>query len=76
MKTGHLKAVNLFIVCFISTFAFGQSNHKKNANTTIIPYGDNPAIGRYYNVRGIKMYVEEYGKGIAPAYDSWQWRLD
>ena len=28
-----------------------------------IPYGDNPAAGKYYNVRGIKMYVEVYGKG-------------
>ncbi len=28
-----------------------------------ISYGDNPAAGKYYNVRGIKMYVEVYGKG-------------
>jgi pimeloyl-ACP methyl ester carboxylesterase len=28
-----------------------------------IPYGNNPAIGKYYSVRGIKMYTEVYGKG-------------
>lgn len=28
-----------------------------------VPYGDNPAVGRYYNIRGIKMYVEVYGQG-------------
>jgi len=28
-----------------------------------INYGDNKAAGRYYSVRGIKMYTEEYGKG-------------
>ena len=33
--------------------AFGQT----------IPYGNNPAAGKYYNVRGIKLYCEEYGKG-------------
>lgn len=28
-----------------------------------VPYGNNPAAGRYYDVRGIKMYCEVYGKG-------------
>ncbi len=28
-----------------------------------IDYGNNTAAGKYYTVRGIKMYVEEYGKG-------------
>lgn len=28
-----------------------------------IHYGDNEAAGRYYEVRGIKMYVETYGEG-------------
>lgn len=27
------------------------------------PYGDNPAAGRYYEVRGIRMYCETYGSG-------------
>jgi pimeloyl-ACP methyl ester carboxylesterase len=28
-----------------------------------IKYGDNPTAGKYYNVRGIKMYTEVYGTG-------------
>ncbi|ANH80021.1 hypothetical protein A8C56_02630 [Niabella ginsenosidivorans] len=27
------------------------------------PYGNNKAAGRYYNIRGIRMYTEVYGKG-------------
>ncbi|WP_224751229.1 alpha/beta fold hydrolase [Mucilaginibacter pankratovii] len=26
-------------------------------------YGNNPEAGKYYNINGIKMYVEEYGSG-------------
>src|ERR1700750_637801 len=28
-----------------------------------VRYGDNPAAGKYYDVRGIKMYCEVYGTG-------------
>ncbi|WPU96528.1 alpha/beta hydrolase [Mucilaginibacter sabulilitoris] len=28
-----------------------------------LPYGNNPAAGKYYNIRGIKLYTEVYGKG-------------
>jgi len=28
-----------------------------------IPYGNNPAAGKYYDIRGIKMYCEVYGEG-------------
>lgn len=28
-----------------------------------VPYGNNPSAGKYYNIRGIKMYCEVYGKG-------------
>jgi pimeloyl-ACP methyl ester carboxylesterase len=31
--------------------------------TKNIPYGNNPAVGKYYTVRGIKMYTEVYGEG-------------
>src|ERR1700741_4944170 len=27
------------------------------------PYGNNPAAGKYYEARGIKMYTEVYGQG-------------
>ena len=32
-------------------------------NTTGIPYGKNKAAGKFYSIRGIKMYAETYGKG-------------
>jgi pimeloyl-ACP methyl ester carboxylesterase len=28
-----------------------------------VPYGANPAAGKYYDIRGFKMYCEVYGKG-------------
>ncbi|MBS1946535.1 MAG: alpha/beta hydrolase [Bacteroidetes bacterium] len=28
-----------------------------------IPYGNNPAAGKYYDIRGFKMYCETYGEG-------------
>ncbi|MFD0792895.1 alpha/beta fold hydrolase [Mucilaginibacter litoreus] len=37
----------------LSLFGFGQK----------IPYGKNETVGKYYNVNGIKLYVEEYGSG-------------
>ena len=33
------------------------------AGCSHIPYGDNAAVGHYYNIRGIKMYCEVYGNG-------------
>lgn len=47
----HCRA--FFLLWVIGLGAFGQA----------IPYGNNPAAGKYHNVRGIKLYSEEYGKG-------------
>lgn len=33
-------------------------------NTTGILYGNNPAAGRYYTLRGFRMYAETYGSGL------------
>lgn len=52
------KAIHFLVGLFMSGFALGQV-----ADTTNIPYGDNPAVGKYYNIRGIKIYTEEYGEG-------------
>jgi len=29
-----------------------------------VPYGDNPSAGKFYDVRGFKMYCEQYGAGM------------
>jgi pimeloyl-ACP methyl ester carboxylesterase len=49
------KNVALIVLLSISTAAFAQSKR--------INYGRNDSVGRYYDVRGIKMYTEEYGSG-------------
>ena len=36
------------------------NNQIKNGK---IPYGNNPAAGKYYDIRGFKMYCETYGEG-------------
>jgi pimeloyl-ACP methyl ester carboxylesterase len=47
--------VLLLLITASGTICFGQQKS--------IPYGDNPAAGKYYNIRGIKMYTEVYGEG-------------
>jgi pimeloyl-ACP methyl ester carboxylesterase len=48
----------LFILAFLQTITlFGYGQQKP------IPYGNNPTAGKYYNIRGIKMYFEVYGDG-------------
>lgn len=51
-----LKQLPIFLIllCFIQASS-GQPT---------INYGNNKAAGKYYNVRGVKMYAEVYGKGI------------
>lgn len=45
----------ILIACCLPT-AFSQEQNK-------IPYGNNPPAGKYYEVRGFKMYAETYGTG-------------
>ena len=44
----------LFSVQIMIGSSFGQGD---------IPYGNNPAAGKYYDIRGFKMYCEVYGEG-------------
>lgn len=45
----------IFFSLIMMTSAYSQQ--------TKIDYGNNPSAGKYYNIRGIKMYCEIYGKG-------------
>jgi len=47
------KIAALFYALIFGFVAYGQP----------IKYGDNPAAGKYYDVRGIKIYTEVYGTG-------------
>ena len=48
------KIIIIFFLISITKSLFSQ----KETN-----YGNNKTAGKYYNIRGIKMYVEEYGSG-------------
>lgn len=55
MKLINFKITTLAIGIFLFTNAIAQKE--------VIPYGNNPKVGHYANVNGIKMYYEIYGKG-------------
>lgn len=49
-----MKPICLLFCClFLSNFLYAQKYQ----------YGNNPRAGKYYEVRGLKLYTEEYGKG-------------
>jgi pimeloyl-ACP methyl ester carboxylesterase len=48
-----MKSVLTFILIFISLVIHAQ-----------VPYGNNPAAGKFENVNGIAMYYETYGSGV------------
>ncbi len=45
------------------TFSCILLNTNIKAQTTKIPYGNNPSAGKYYDIRGFRMYCEVYGEG-------------
>jgi pimeloyl-ACP methyl ester carboxylesterase len=49
-----------FLVTLLTLGVFSAS---LNAQEKAVPYGDNPAAGHYYAIRGIKIYCEIYGSG-------------
>lgn len=53
----HLKRLLFTLLVAISTIQIGRCQQKG------LHYGDNPAAGKYYDVRGIKLYAETYGAG-------------
>lgn len=55
---------------FLCLLAFAQDgfeqsliDFEKMANDPKSIYGQNKAVGKYYNIRGLKMYAEIYGQG-------------
>lgn len=60
----------LGIACSISFRAFSQDVNQLNQqfqkdleDTVNYPYGNNRSAGKYYSIRGFKMYAETYGSG-------------
>ena len=52
-----MKKLLPLLFLFLTISQYGSSQDKP------IPYGNNPAAGKYYNIRGFKMYCEVYGQG-------------
>jgi len=50
------KIIPLLCLLLAGLMAISQDNKP-------IPYGNNPEAGKYYSIRGIKMYCEIYGEG-------------
>lgn len=51
---------SLLLVLFL---VFVADSSKAQGGDSAARYGHNPAVGRYYPVRGINIYTEEYGSG-------------
>jgi pimeloyl-ACP methyl ester carboxylesterase len=52
-----MKKISLILAFFQAFVLFGYGQQKT------VAYGNNPAAGRYYSIRGIKIYCEVYGEG-------------
>lgn len=50
-----IKNTVAFLNCLLLLICLASCKH--------IPYGDNKQAGKYYNIRGFKMYCETYGSG-------------
>jgi pimeloyl-ACP methyl ester carboxylesterase len=50
-----IKNTCLFLGCLLLAFCLNSCRQ--------IPYGSNKKAGKYYNIRGFKMYCETYGSG-------------
>ena len=55
-----LAGLLLFVLVIAKTYSQTAS---ERSLIKPVPYGNNPAAGKYYNIRGIKMYTETYGRG-------------
>lgn len=61
-----LASFSLFIVMFVSgqdIKQIAEDFQKSMKDPKAFPYGHNKAAGKYYDIRGFKMYCEVYGQG-------------
>ena len=85
LKTVIMKKLLLLFIVFnaIALLSFSQdefaklqAEFEKMMKDPKNIYGKNKAVGKYYDIRGFKMYVEVYGQGKPLLIYSWQWRLN
>src|SRR5690348_15417966 len=65
MKKFFLAIVCCFSIFFLSAQDINQiaAEFQRMMNDPKLPYGHNKTTGKYYDIRGIKMYCEVYGQG-------------
>ncbi len=52
------------IICIVCFFIlFDSQSFTQESHSNAIPYGQNEKTGKYYTIRGFKMYCETYGQG-------------
>jgi len=56
------RLVGLLFLFFVVNKTYSQAS-TAGSKVKPVPYGNNPVAGRYYEIRGIKMYTETYGEG-------------
>ena len=57
-----MKPITTFIIFLITSVTSAYAQQAKSPFDTTM-YGRNPAVGKYADIRGFKMYYETYGKG-------------
>jgi pimeloyl-ACP methyl ester carboxylesterase len=65
MKKFIAALLSLFIIISASAQDFKKiaDDFQKSMTDPKSPYGKNKLVGKYYDIRGFKMYAEVYGKG-------------
>jgi len=66
-----MRSLISVLMLLVSCISFSQENaaakftefEKALQDPKAIPYGNNPAAGKFYDIRGFKMYCEIYGTG-------------
>ncbi|GAB3921616.1 alpha/beta fold hydrolase [Larkinella terrae] len=59
----RLKLVLLTLIIGVSTLSVSAQSTLPVASTGSTVYGNNAKVGKYANIRGFRMYYEEYGVG-------------
>jgi pimeloyl-ACP methyl ester carboxylesterase len=58
-----LQLIGFTAMCQDDFDKMAQEFEKKMQGDSLHPYGHNKAVGKYYDIRGFRMYCEVYGQG-------------
>src|SRR4051812_35934789 len=52
-----------FMLVFVTIISLNHVSGQAANQTPGVPYGNNKSSGKFYDIRGFKMYAETYGSG-------------